>query len=142
MPSAKCGSCGAVHQPPNIPSQCPECGSTAFSIADTDRVRLLETVRIRRRRPGYKKPISEHVQGADWSVKLRRHVHKTRTIDRLNDWYEEKVIDPETGEVLRDCAEPLSQHCNHGSAKPRLADRAFCPMNARPPKRAIGPLPR
>lgn len=37
-------------------------------------------------------------------------------IDRENDRYFERVVDPETGKVLRICEEPLSQHQGHGTA--------------------------
>lgn len=40
-----------------------------------------------------------------------------RVFDRELDWYEEEVSDPETGEVLHRCAEPLSEHRGHGSDK-------------------------
>lgn len=40
-----------------------------------------------------------------------------RIIDRENDWYEEVVTDPETGEVIHRCAERLSEHTGRGSAK-------------------------
>lgn len=38
-------------------------------------------------------------------------------IDRENDWYEETVTNPDTGEVVHHQAEPLSDHTGHGSAK-------------------------
>ena len=42
---------------------------------------------------------------------------KERLIDRQNDLYEETITDPDTGEVIRNCGEPLSQHQGRGSAK-------------------------
>jgi hypothetical protein len=44
-----------------------------------------------------------------------------RTMKRVGfgDWYSEKVIDRETGEVINYCEEPLSVHQGHGSAKVR-----------------------
>ena len=53
---------------------------------------------------------SLHRNSGKW-MKLRR------VIDRDNDWYEETVINPETGNVIHDCNEPLSAHRGHGSAK-------------------------
>jgi len=41
----------------------------------------------------------------------------SRVIDRDNDIYHEVVTDPETGEVVHECREPLSQHRQHGTAK-------------------------
>jgi hypothetical protein len=44
-------------------------------------------------------------------------VEKFMTRVGFGDRYREKVTDYETGEVLRDCDDPLSQHQGHGSAK-------------------------
>lgn len=46
-------------------------------------------------------------------------MRKVRILDRDNNRYVEKVVDPETGEVLRDVEEPLSEHQERGWAKPR-----------------------
>lgn len=51
------------------------------------------------------------------SVLHGRWMLLTRTIDRANDWYSEKVVDPRTGEVVHQCEEPLSAHRGHGAAK-------------------------
>ena len=40
-----------------------------------------------------------------------------RIIDRVKGWYYEHIVDPETGNVVRHCEEPLSKHQGHGSAK-------------------------
>ena len=42
-----------------------------------------------------------------------------RTVDRDGNWYRETFLDPETGEVLHHCEEPLTEHRGHGSAKGR-----------------------
>jgi hypothetical protein len=39
-------------------------------------------------------------------------VDKTQIIDRENDRYLEHVVDPTTGEIIRHCDEPLTQHHN------------------------------
>jgi hypothetical protein len=44
-------------------------------------------------------------------------MRKLRLIDREKDWYEEKVIDPETGKAIHHTKECLSNHTDHGSAK-------------------------
>lgn len=61
----------------------------------------------------------ETFSGSELSRSLQRFMHKVRIIDRDNDRYLEKVVDPETGEVLRDVDEPLSEHQGRGSAKKR-----------------------
>jgi hypothetical protein len=40
-----------------------------------------------------------------------------RVIDRENDKYYELITDSETGSILRECNEPLTQHVDRGSAK-------------------------
>ena len=48
-----------------------------------------------------------------------RVLHRVRRIDRRGDVYIEHVFDPRTGETVHWCAEPLSAHRGHGSAKRR-----------------------
>jgi hypothetical protein len=62
------------------------------------------------------KPLSEG-QAGEIRDRDGRLVRKTRLIDRERDVYYEHVEDAETGEVLRDCREPLSQHVGRGSAR-------------------------
>jgi hypothetical protein len=59
----------------------------------------------------------ELVSGHSLSVALGRFVEKMRLVDRKDDRYKERVVDPVTGEVLRDVDEPLSEHRGQGSAK-------------------------
>jgi hypothetical protein len=44
-------------------------------------------------------------------------VHREETEDRKNNRYTETVIDPDTGEIIHQADEPLSDHLGHGSAK-------------------------
>jgi hypothetical protein len=46
-----------------------------------------------------------------------RTLRRVKRIDRRSDVYVEHVYDPNTGETVHWCAEPLSQHRGHGSAK-------------------------
>lgn len=43
----------------------------------------------------------------------------SRTISRTADpkWYDERITDGKTGEVIREVSEPLSEHQGHGSAR-------------------------
>jgi hypothetical protein len=59
----------------------------------------------------------ESFNGWELSKKIGRMMKKTRVIDRVNDRYQEEVIDPETGNSIHCCNEPLSKHEKHGSAK-------------------------
>jgi hypothetical protein len=40
-----------------------------------------------------------------------------RSFDRIRDWYHERIADAETGDVVHECDEPLSEHRGHGSAR-------------------------
>jgi hypothetical protein len=60
---------------------------------------------------------SAQIVGDDYTVDTRKWNKKHRVIDVDNDWYSEKIIDSETGEILHFCEEPLIQHRGRGSAK-------------------------
>ena len=42
-------------------------------------------------------------------------VHRVRIIDKINDRYVEKVAYLDTGTIIRDCDEKLTEHYGHGS---------------------------
>lgn len=69
------------------------------------------------------KTLGESLSGDDLHRKTGKWVQKSRTIDHQNDWYEEVVTDPDTGQVLHRCAEPLSRHRGHGSDKRNVRRR-------------------
>ena len=58
------------------------------------------------------------VQGDDIHRKTGRLSKIERVIDRENGKYHELITDAETGDILRECDEPLTQHVRRGSAKP------------------------
>ncbi|WP_159106134.1 hypothetical protein [Herbaspirillum sp. B65] len=53
------------------------------------------------------------------SQKLGRYVDKVWDMNRDTDRYYEHIVDPETGETIHHCDEPLSAHIGHGYAKPK-----------------------
>ncbi len=67
--------------------------------------------------PSRKKVRVEFFDGFEWSVKYEKFVMKTVLRDKREDKYIEKVTDPDTGEILHECVEPLSKHQGHGYAK-------------------------
>ncbi len=71
----------------------------------------------RHRTPDKAKFRKEVVDGDDWNHDRDKFVDKYRTIDKDGDRYIEKVVDPDTGEVLHDVDEQLSGHEGHGSDK-------------------------
>jgi hypothetical protein len=77
---------------------------------------------MKQKRPGHKKPIYESVSGDDLHRASGQWNKLTREIDRENNRYMELIINPETGQVLRHCDEPLTSHVDRGSAKPKPSE--------------------
>lgn len=74
-------------------------------------------MRAKGRQQGIKKPVIEARAEPSVARSTGKRVFHERTIDRKFDHYSEKVTDRETGEVIHQCDEPLSEHRGHGSAK-------------------------
>ena len=119
-------ACGAVIDEPasSIVAErqpCPACGSTVrtFSAHVHESVTLREKIGLKHKRPGYKKPIYESVSGEDLHRATGQWNQKTREIDRENNRYKEVIVNPQTGEVVRNVDEPLASHTGRGFAKPK-----------------------
>jgi len=122
-----CGSCAEpLDEPtdldPKLRKPCPACGAVSrkmFVGVSGEMPAPHSTLRARGRHAGmgWNKSFIRTFTGADWSHRLQRFVRKIRILDRDNDRYVEKVVDPETGEVLRDVEQPLSEHQGRGSAR-------------------------
>jgi len=121
---ANCEYCweGAEEEHPEFREACPKCGAVARRIS----VHIKENALLREsyggkikdpNLPSKKKVRVEFFDGYECSVALEKQVKKSRTIDRRENTYHEKVQDPETGEVLHECTEPLKKHKGHGYAK-------------------------
>jgi hypothetical protein len=80
-------------------------------------VMIKEFVRLRFIEDG--KPISELSFGDDLWRRKNKWMNKSRVIDKKNTRYRETITDPQTGEVVFLCDEPLDEHQGHGSAKKR-----------------------
>jgi hypothetical protein len=72
---------------------------------------------LKARRRGQGKPFLEQKVGDDLHRKTGTWNRLERVIDREHDRYREHIVDPQSGAVLRDVDEPLSQH--HRTAPPR-----------------------
>jgi hypothetical protein len=72
------------------------------------------------KRPGKKKPFVEEMSMPEYSYSKGKIVHKYRLIDRDNDKYAEKVSDYQSGEIIHQCEEPLTEHFGHRSAKHKI----------------------
>jgi hypothetical protein len=98
---------------------CPVCESNRRHLLMnlTDEIRCYESLCMKQKQAGIKKPVLEHFDGDDYTHRTGRYSKKTRIIDRKNDRYYEVVRDRDSGEILHECGESLSQHFGHGSAK-------------------------
>jgi hypothetical protein len=130
MDSTSCSVCGAViDEPASTPVEerrpCPSCGSTArtFSAHVHESVTFREKIGLKHKRPGHKKPIYESVSGEDLHRATGQWNQLTREIDRENNRYKEVIVNPQTGEVIRNVDEPLTSHTGRGSIKPKPSDR-------------------
>ena len=121
--NCECGE--PLDEPTDIPVEdrepCPACGSTnrAIKVHAVSTVKVHTSLRTKGRRQGEKRPFQEQVVGDDLHRKSGRWMKLHRIIDRENDRYRETVTDPETGEAVHECDEPLSDHKGHGSDRHR-----------------------
>ena len=109
----KCERCGAELRESD--KECPKCGSTKKMFAKTvgeGTVTCRGRLRGRQKPKGFGKFVKEIIQG--WfpskNSKLLQGVEKERIVDRKNDTYDEIVRDAETGQIIHETHEPLSQH--------------------------------
>ena len=107
---------GQAHSP------CPHCGSTSRTYFESlsDGVLFLDGYKVKVKRPSLpsdKKLRADTCSGVEYSHRYGKLVRVYRTIDKDNDRYTERVIDMQTGEILHECDELLSEHKNRGTAK-------------------------
>jgi len=108
---------------------CNACGSTKRKYPQLAKsysgdVGLVLTMKTPERRRA--KSLIHETSGPNFSKSLGRWVWRNVEVDRIRNYYREIVLDPESGEVLHHCEEPLSDHRLHGTAKPinRASDEA------------------
>jgi len=128
----KCGNseCGVIlDEPQGTPLEqragCPKCGSRLRLVTDEMAVTATGSpglqAKARHGQPGKIKPflILQSIVGI--FRKTGERTHREKVADCDNDRYRERVISLESGKVLHECDEPLSEHRGHGSAKnPKL----------------------
>jgi hypothetical protein len=78
---------------------------------------LLERVDIRLCAADGKRLLREERVGASFTHDTNTWNYLHRLLDKENNWYLEEVVDVATGNLLRSCSEPLTEHRGHGSAK-------------------------
>lgn len=99
---------------------CPNCGSIArsFGVTISNEVTLREKfqVRLHPEKKGWRYEVKSgddlHRNSGDW-------MKVTRIVDKQNDNYHERIVNPLTGSVVHECHEPLSQHRGHGADRPK-----------------------
>lgn len=123
MDSFECRDCGEVY--PESQKVCPKCGSTHKIIYISG---ISAKIGVKARIEGMKGknfhfPSKKKLRW-EWVSKdtVQRgdgvtRIHLYRYRDRDNDVYEETVTDLETGAIIHECKEPLSEHRGHGSDK-------------------------
>lgn len=123
-PTVNCGDCGKElaedpHAPVETRKPCADCGSTSrhfqksLSVTGTARTKL--SMKARHATGG--RPFLEQTVGDELHRKSGKWMKLERLIDRARNWYREVVTDPETGQTMHECQEPLSEHRGHGAAK-------------------------
>jgi DNA-directed RNA polymerase subunit RPC12/RpoP len=131
LTGARCSDCG--HPYPDSEElagmhaderpKCENCGSRAvtFELHASETVTMHSQIGLKQKRPGSKKPLIEHKEGDDLHRDSGRWMKLTRRVDRTREpaWYSERIVDPETDEVLREVDEPLSEHQGRGSSRPK-----------------------
>lgn len=117
--------CGNPECGRELPTDTP-AGTPCSACGFTGRLRKVDlqasvgfqaTLGYKGRHPGSRKPFVEGITGASWSRKLGRYVQRLMRINRDANRYEERVTDPETGEVIHQNDEALSDHQGHGDAR-------------------------
>ena len=126
MYSIWCVGCGSIigdglSTPVDDQVRCPSCPSTRRFVAldahDSCVIQVHEQVHLKDRQGTGRKALREVKSGDDFHRQSGRWNKIERVIDHRNDWYDEVIIDPSTGSVIREVHEPLSKHQGHGSAK-------------------------
>ena len=99
---------------------CPSCGQRKLREIIDEKVRIGETLNLKGYRGGMSKRKGrkfEIRQGWDFRRNTGDYVWKYRVVDWENNLYAEKIIDLNTGEIIKDEEGLLSDHIGHGSAK-------------------------
>ena len=124
MSHATCFNCQSEFDLARMLTGCPKCGSTnaIASKISVGGIEILPSVSFKVKNPSYRgrhkyaretKSVVEKSVGGDL-------VRVTQFIDRSNDRYGKKVVDVDTGVVLRKANKNLSEHTGHGSDKPGM----------------------
>jgi hypothetical protein len=120
----RCDDCGYERAGPTLAdnlTQCPKCGSASQTIAASrsDQIAWRESWRAQVRDgslPSKRRLRRDIFTGADQRKSHGDFVHKERVIDKDTDRYRE-LVRTESGEIIHEVDESLTDHFGHGSAK-------------------------
>lgn len=115
---AKCGEMFPFRMDDAEIVPCAKCGSTV-GIEDDRKEKIIFKARPH---GATGRQELEITLGDDFHRKEKKWKRIKRVIDRGHDYYEERVVDPKTGETVHNNQESLSSHTGHGCAKNRTGD--------------------
>ncbi len=95
----------------------------AFEVEIAETVTFRDALGMKARHGTGGRPFYETKSGADFHRATGQWMQRDLVVDRENDRYVERVVDPETGEIIHVCEEPLSKHRGHGTAKTKSSDK-------------------
>jgi DNA-directed RNA polymerase subunit RPC12/RpoP len=122
-PTSRCGACGAqIDQREDAPADetivCLACGlrTRRFKQLIKTEVPTQANVRSKARRQGTRgRPFLEMVFGASFDRARQKWLQIEQIVYRETRRYRKRIVDPSTGEVIRDDDGPLDEHKGFGS---------------------------
>ena len=122
----KCKDCGAEFPPEvagAVDRSCTECGSSRLVVFQNiaEEMGVREDLHSRVKDPRYSSKRNPRViskVGASYWHDEKKWMHREMLVDKNQGRYRKVISDPETGEIVRECEEPLPKHRGHGDDKP------------------------
>lgn len=124
MTKVECKNCGASLNDEPTPGSvdrtpCPTCGSKLRLFKNE--ISASVSFRAGLRGVGYSvsksKWFSKFQSEPSFHRRLGIWAQKLMSLNKKSDSYSKTITNPETGEVIHNCSEPLSKHTGHGSAR-------------------------
>ena len=107
------------HRTPDGSPLCRRCADRepVVDVYDDEKGSVHEDAALKAKRPGEREPFLELKSGESLEYRTGTWRSRVQRVDPDNDQYDKIVTDQETGEIIHECHEPLSQHKGRGSAK-------------------------
>lgn len=110
-----CKECGRYKIFPRFCLWCLKRTNSDIRIFISETIRVRDSLRLRKRRPGIGGFLVEIISGwfptrGELAKKLPEGVDKSRVVDREKDEYHEVVKKYGTNKIIHECHEPLSKH--------------------------------